>query len=75
MNWSGKAQASTIDGDVIVCADTEGAFVGLNVAVSDINQDEDENAAYYGPGTSTAEILTGDVSTDRATALRKQLSG
>jgi lipid-binding SYLF domain-containing protein len=75
VNWSGKAQASTIDGDVVIWADTEGAFVGLNVAVSDINQDEDENRAYYGPDTSTAEILTGDVSTERAAALREQLSG
>ncbi len=74
VNWSAKAQGSAGKGDVIVWADTEGAFAGVGIGVSDINRDEDENAAYYGKSISPHEILGGQVTTARAKELRDALN-
>lgn len=74
IDWSRKAEASAGRGDIVVWSDTEGAFAGLTIGVSDINQDEDENAAFYGPGVGAAEILSGNVEWSRAEPLRDALT-
>ncbi len=73
VNWSAKAQASAGKGDVIVWADTEGVFAGAAIGVSDIDRDEDENAAYYGKAIAPHEIFSGQVSAGPAATLRDAL--
>lgn len=74
VNYSATAQGSYGKGDVIVWSDTEGAFAGASIGVSDINRDEDENHAYYGQQVSAKQILTGKVSQMRAQNLKDALS-
>lgn len=74
VNYSATAQGNYGKGDVIVWSDTEGAFAGANIAVSDINRDEDENHAYYGKQVSAKQILTGEVKEMHAENLRDALA-
>jgi lipid-binding SYLF domain-containing protein len=74
VDFSAKAEVSAGKGDVVVWSDTEGAFVGAAIGVSDINRDDDEIEAYYGPGADAEQVLSGSVSRDRAASLRDALS-
>lgn len=74
VNYSADAQGNYGKGDVILWSDTEGAFAGASIGVSDINRDEDENHAYYGKKASAKEILTGRVGEMRAQNLRDALA-
>ncbi len=75
VNYSAKGQASAGKGDVVLWSDTKGAFVGAGIGVSDINRDEDENAAYYGKSVTAQEILSGNVETAKAKTLQDALMG
>lgn len=76
VNYSAQAQGDYGKGDVVVWTDTEGAFAGASVGVSDINRDEEENRAYYGKNVSARQILTGKLTgqPSRAENLRDALS-
>lgn len=75
IDWSAKAEGSADEGDVIVWSDTEGLFAGAAIGVTDVNRDEDENAAYYGQDVDAQQILSGNVADDRSQTLRDALSG
>jgi lipid-binding SYLF domain-containing protein len=74
VDFSVRAQAEPTE-DVIVWSDTEGAFVGATIGVRNINRDEDEIAAFYGPEASSEDILSGNRTSDRARRLQDALSG
>lgn len=75
INWSPRAQGSAGKGDVVMWADTEGAFGDLAVSVTDINFDEDETAAFYGRQVALDGILSGRVKTQsrQVSALKQAL--
>jgi lipid-binding SYLF domain-containing protein len=73
LDWSAKAQGSTLDGDAIVWSDTEGLFGGASIAITGIIQDSEENAAFYGPDATVSQILEGAVQTREEEA--QELSG
>lgn len=73
MNYTAKAQADAGMGDVIVWADTKGAFANVSVGVSDIHRDESDTKAFYKRTASAKEILNGAVTSSQAEALRKAL--
>lgn len=73
VDWSAVAEGSAGKGDVVVWSDTEGAFAGVDIGISDISRDEEETAAYYQKDVDVQEVLTGQVTTERAEELRAAL--
>lgn len=69
VNFTAKASANLGRGDVIVWTDTRGAFASAAVGVTDISFDNEENAAFYRPGVSARDIITGKVTSRKADAL------
>lgn len=63
INWSAQAQASYGQGDVILWSDTEGAFAGGAIGISNIMVDEEANQAYYAEGATPSTILSGTAKT------------
>lgn len=72
--WSGKAQAETGNGDVIVWANTNGLYGGLTASVTDITPDRNLDRAYYGRTIDSRQILEGHVLSAQAEPLRNALS-
>lgn len=73
VNYTAKAQADAGMGDVIVWADTKGAFANVSVGMSDIHRDESDAKAFYKRTATAKEILDGAVASSQADALRKAL--
>ena len=48
INYSAGSQGSWGKGDIVFWSDTEGAYAGATVGVSDLNWDDDNNRGYYG---------------------------
>lgn len=69
VNFTAKASANLGRGDVIVWTDTKGAFASAALGATDITFDNDENAAFYRPGVTAREIITGKVSSRQGEAL------
>jgi lipid-binding SYLF domain-containing protein len=74
VDFSARVEAGT-NGDIVAWSDTEGAFAGATIGVRNINRDEDEIAAYYGPGACSQEILSGNRTSERARRLQEALPG
>jgi lipid-binding SYLF domain-containing protein len=74
VDFSARVQAETTE-DVVVWSDTEGAFAGATIGVRNINRDEEQIAAFYGPAASSQDILSGNRSSNRARRLQDALSG
>lgn len=77
-NYSASGQASAGMGDdVIAWTDTEGLFAGVNIGVTDIVVDNEENRAFYGPQADARSILKGSVSSapPEASSLKQALAG
>lgn len=72
--WSGKAQAETGNGDVILWANTSGLYGGLTASVTDITPDDNMNRAYYGRSVDARQILKGSTLSAKADSLRNALS-
>lgn len=62
VDYSARAEASTGAEDVILWSDTEGAFAGVTLAITDIRFDDEENRAYYMRDVTPEEILRGTIS-------------
>jgi len=75
VNYSANDQASWGKGDIILWSDTEGAYAGATVSVTDLNWDDDDNAQYYGEKVDPARVLTGKASNPKADVLVKALNG
>ena len=71
VTYSGKAQAQTGKGDVILWSDTDGLFGGLTASVTDITPDVKLDTSYYGRHVDAREILAGSVSNPSADSLRR----
>jgi SH3 domain-containing YSC84-like protein 1 len=76
VTWSGRGQAQTGKGDVIVWTDTNGLYGGLTASVTDISPDKDMDQAYYGMPVTSQQILTGAASPNapNAAPLRNALT-
>lgn len=72
--WSGKAQAETGNGDVILWANTSGLYGGITASVTDITPDNNMDRAYYGRDVDARQILAGTERSARAEPLRNALS-
>ena len=74
VNWSGKTQANTSRGDVILWTNASGLYGGLTASLTHISPDTKMDRAYYRRAVTSREILAGDVSSPRANALRDALA-
>jgi lipid-binding SYLF domain-containing protein len=75
INYSANAQASWGKGDIILWSNTEGLYAGATVSVSDINWDDDSNAAFYGrPDIKPGDLLSGTITSQRANGLQVALT-
>ena len=73
INYNGKAQLQAGNGDVIVWADTKGAFANATVGITDIHRDESDTQAFYKRTATVKEILDGSVTSAQANALKQAL--
>jgi len=73
IDYSANTQASWGKADVIVWSDTEGAYAGATVSVSDINWDDDSNRAFYGEPVELSQLLSGEVKDPTAQQLTQAL--
>lgn len=73
VDYSAVAQAAAPEQDVIVWSDTEGAFVGADIGIRNINRDQEENASFHGENVNVQELLAGGASGERARELRAAL--
>lgn len=64
INWSAQAQGNIGAGDIVIWSNTEGAFAGGALSVSNIFVDDEANKAYYGKDVRVTDILDGKVSKD-----------
>jgi lipid-binding SYLF domain-containing protein len=67
--WSGKAHANAGRGDVTVWSDTKGLLGAAAVSVTDIDFDEEDNAAFYG-----RRVRADDIFSQRASARPAQVA-
>ncbi|GAB3551632.1 hypothetical protein GCM10027343_36140 [Noviherbaspirillum agri] len=74
VNYTAKARAATGKGDVVVWSDTAGAFANATVGITDVNYDDDENAAFYKSKIAAKDIVAGRVTSKEAAALTQELS-
>lgn len=62
VNYSGRAQLSGGKvQDVIVWSDTEGAYAGISVGLTDVFVDREANRAYYGREVTPSQVIGGQV--------------
>jgi len=73
-DYTAKAQATAGRGDIVVWADTKGAFAGAVIGVTDVNFDDDENQAFYKSTASAKDIIGGKVKSAQARSLTQELS-
>lgn len=63
VKYSARAQESVGKGDIVMWSDTEGAFAGASIAISDIHFDQDETAALYNRSVTARDIISGGLGT------------
>lgn len=73
VNYSANAQASWGKGDIILWSNTSGAYAGATVSVTDVNWDDNNNAAYYGSSVQPQQVLTGMVNNPKSAPLKAAL--
>lgn len=73
VTYSGRAQADTGNGDVIVWSNTKGLYGGINAGVTDVTPDVKMDHAYYHGDVSVREIIDGRVANAHAMPLRDAL--
>jgi lipid-binding SYLF domain-containing protein len=74
VNYSANEQASWGKGDVILWPDTEGAYAGATISVTDINWDDDANRTYYDEQKiSPTDVLNGQATNAEAEPLKDAL--
>jgi SH3 domain-containing YSC84-like protein 1 len=74
VKWSGKTQANTSRGDVILWTNTSGLYGGLTASLTHISPDTGMDRAYYHRAVSSREILAGEVNSVSADPLRNALA-
>lgn len=73
VNYTGKAQVDAGKGDIIVWADTKGAFANATIGVTDIHRDESDTKAFYKRTATAKEISSGAVTSSQADGLKQAL--
>jgi len=73
VTYSGKAQAQSGEGDVILWSNTNGLFGGASVSVTDISPDQNMDYAYYQRREGTNQILSSTTAAPQAAPLREAL--
>jgi lipid-binding SYLF domain-containing protein len=74
VDWSKKGIGSAGWGDITAWSNTKGLFGGAAISVTDVNYDEDKNAAYYDRRVAARDILGGTVTNPRAASLKQALA-
>lgn len=74
VNWSGKTQANTSRGDVILWTNARGLYGGLTASLTHISPDTNMDRAYYQRAVTSSEILAGTIGNPNADALRNALA-
>jgi lipid-binding SYLF domain-containing protein len=74
VNWSGKAQATTNRGDVILWSNTSGLYGGVTASLTDISPDTKMDQVYYQRPVDSEQILAGNVNSPSADTLRNALA-
>lgn len=76
VDYSARSHGSTIDGDVVLWSDTEGAFANVSVGITDIQRDDSEIKQYYRETVDAASIIEGNARSDQQVAqnLKRALS-
>jgi lipid-binding SYLF domain-containing protein len=78
VNYSARGEGNWGRGDIVLWSDTEGAYAGASIAVSDINFDEGETKAYYGRELQPSAAIGGtshEEAPQSAQQLKQALSG
>lgn len=60
-------------GNVVFWSDKEGAFIGVNLSITDVDWDDEGNAAYYGKTVKSNDIFEGRATTPKGN-LQEQLT-
>lgn len=74
VKWSGKTQANTGRGDVVLWTNTSGLYGGLTASITHMSPDTKMDRAYYHRPVTSGEILAGNVRTVGADPLRNALA-
>lgn len=75
VNYSASSQGDVGNGDVVLWSNTDGAFAGVSLGVTDINFDDERNQNYYGQQVTAQQILSGQVTTTHQNPLQRALQG
>ncbi len=75
VNYSANTQASAGKGDIVFWSDTEGAYAGATISVSDVGWANANNKGYYGKKVSASKLISGQVATKKGEKLKSALSG
>ncbi|HKJ75489.1 MAG TPA: lipid-binding SYLF domain-containing protein [Alphaproteobacteria bacterium] len=62
VKYSANGQATPGQNDVVVWSDTNGAYVGADLSVTDIHRDNDQNQKYYGEPVTEKKLLANNLS-------------
>lgn len=74
VNYTGKAQATVDNGDVVVWSDTKGAFANATIGVTDIHYDDGDNREFYRTQVSAKDIISGKIGESKGKSLKQALS-
>jgi lipid-binding SYLF domain-containing protein len=75
VDFSERAEGDVGASDIVVWSSAEGAFAGATIGLRGISRDDDEIAAFYGPGANAREILAGARDNPRADRFQSALTG
>lgn len=59
VEYSAQTRGTASDADIVLWSDTEGLFAGVDLSISNINWDDEENPAYYGGMVTPPDVLGG----------------
>lgn len=75
VDYSARAEATAGTEDVVMWSNAEGAFAGVSLSIKDVDLDADDNASFYGKPVTSDDLLAGNVSSPKSSALLNELSG
>ena len=73
VKYSAAGQATPGDADVVFWSDTDGAYVGADLSLTDIRRDDSQNQVYYGEPVTEAKVLGNDLANPGTKKLRNAL--
>ena len=73
VKYSASGTATPGQGDVIAWSDTDGAYVGATLSLTDVHLDGDQNKNYYGQRVTEAKVMSNDLSNKGTAKLQDAL--